>query len=195
MDKFYSINEAAAFSGKSQSTIKRLINPIRNDEDHPDREFLVPSPDEYARLKREGQPYNWRIAESFLLRKFPKADVQGESDRSPTASNNGVDRELYEALSKTISILENQLSEKDSQIREKDHQLREKDELINKFGGMTRELQSQLLLGAGQTRSRNESDVGQTEPFEEGHRNSSNSSNEPSFSDRHLPNLKRLFKR
>ena len=102
---------------------------------------------------------------------------------------------MYAALSKTISILENQLSEKDSQIREKDHQLREKDELINKFGGMTRELQSQLLLGSGQTRSPNESDVGQAEPVEVGHRNPSNAGDEPSFSDRHLPNFKRLFKR
>ncbi len=202
MQKHYTIKEAAAFTGKSQSTIKRLIAPIREDDSSVDRQQLLPSPEQYADLKKSGQPFNWQISEAFLRQHFPVVESndakQGaESSITPDQMKGITSDKLVEALTKTIDILENQLNEKDRQIKEKD-------ELVNKFGGMAQDLQKKLLLAPVTSATPPTAPPRQPTNLEQGidaevvsppprRKKQVRRTAKRSFADRHLPTFKRML--
>jgi len=201
MQKHYTIKEAAAVTGKSQSTIKRLIAPIREDESSADRHHLLPSPEQYAEFKKSGQPFNWQISDSFLRQRFPTVESNDtkQAAESPIMQDQmkGIASDkLFEALTKTIDILENQLNEKDRQIKEKD-------ELVNKFGAMAQELQKKLLAAPVTTPTPPSQpadpeqgiDAEVVSPPPSRPKNKSRSPAEQSFADRHLPTFKRMLQR
>ncbi|MCA8995166.1 MAG: hypothetical protein KDA88_24530, partial [Planctomycetaceae bacterium] len=67
MEQFLTVKDAAAFVGKSESTIKRLIHDVVQTVGHPDRESIQPSVDELAAKRAAGELYAWRIEREFLL--------------------------------------------------------------------------------------------------------------------------------
>jgi len=199
MQKHYTIKEAAIFAGKSESTIKRLIAPIREAASSADREHLLPSPKQYAKLKKSGEPFQWQMSEEFLRRHFPPLDVAGtkpnsQSNVTPDQMKSITTDKLVEALNRTIGILEGQLNEKDRQINEKD-------ELINKFGGMAQELQKKLLelpvaqANASTTQSEQGIDADVVSPKKTPPERSTQPTIKPTFAERHLPTFKRILQR
>ena len=144
-----SVSEARKLTGKSESTIKRLVREITADPEHPDRRCIHPSHEEVERLKATGDRYTWSIAEELLLRRFPP-DVAVDSDAVPSSKT------VPESV---VSVLQEQLRSKDKQLRTLETQLDRKDEQIANLNERQREtnilmksLQERLALDAPKTK-------------------------------------------
>lgn len=152
MAKYHSVKKAAEVTGKSESTIKRLLTSIKNDPDTPDRRHLLPTVDQYQRHKEDGTPFVWEISETLLQQRYPDsfiADVKEKGSGSlPSAEDLRTlnNNQLVGALNRTIDTLSNQLTAKDTQLANKDEQLNSQNELIEKLGGMAEALQKEMLL-------------------------------------------------
>src|SRR5262245_148444 len=65
---FLTVKEAAAKTGKSPSSIRRLIYPILENDEHADRPHIEPNPAEARVLRLKGENFAWRVSEEFLAR-------------------------------------------------------------------------------------------------------------------------------
>jgi hypothetical protein len=70
---FLTISEASEKTGRSLSTIRRLIKSISDNDAHADRAGIEPSPKEVTAYKKKGENFTWRIREDILLREFKGA--------------------------------------------------------------------------------------------------------------------------
>jgi hypothetical protein len=127
---FATVADARKLTGKSESTIKRLIREIVGDPDHPDRNAIQPSYAEMERLRDSGEPYIWKIDPSLLLRRFPPKGATAESGSSGVAIPSG---------DIVVQVLQEQLHSKDEQIRVLEKQLDRKDEQISNLNERQRE--------------------------------------------------------
>lgn len=114
------VREACEFTGKSESTIKRLIRDITANEDHPERDLVAPSAAELKAKRDSGEPYAWKIDRSLLERRYPPDeaapdDGSASNGRAESRGGESTDR-LVTVLEKTISVLEEELREKNRQI-------------------------------------------------------------------------------
>jgi len=139
-----SVKEATQFTGKSESTIKRLIREITADPNHADRHFISPSHEEVEKRRDAGEPYTWKISEDLLAARYGD-EGKGESDEttkqtSGEGSSADGDR-LINVLEKTITVLESELGQKNQQIAALQERQREQNLLM-------KNLQDQLLLAA-----------------------------------------------
>jgi hypothetical protein len=74
---YLTIAEAVAKTGRSASTIRRVIHAITKGDDHPDRAAVQPSPEEVEIAKQKGETFTWRIREDLLLRDAAPAAPAG----------------------------------------------------------------------------------------------------------------------
>lgn len=148
MDQHLTLSEARTVTGKSESTLKRLLREIVSDPTHPDRSYILPSPEEIARRKAANEPYAWKIDRQLLLRRFP-------ADEPAHASSGGVTEPTHHSAPADLmlKVLEEQLKSKDQQIRTLEVQLDRKDEQISNLNErmresnvLMRELQQRLAL-------------------------------------------------
>jgi hypothetical protein len=122
MKELLSVSEARKLTGKSESTIKRMIREITADQNHEDRGLIEPSHEELERRKAVKEPYVWKIAQALLEKRYPVHDPDHVSghDRSheggDSAINDMVQSQLIELLQTQIKTLEVQLDRKDEQI-------------------------------------------------------------------------------
>lgn len=100
---FMTIAEACEKTGRSASTIRRLIKSIAEDDTHTDRAAIEPSPKEVASYKKKGENFTWRIREDVLLREFKGALKEAKKEAS-------------EAKGDILDILQNELQLKNQQI-------------------------------------------------------------------------------
>ncbi len=100
---FFTISEAAEKTGRSLSTIRRLIKGIADDDNHADRAAIQPSPKEVAVFKKKDENFAWKIREDVLLREFKGALKDAK-------------KETAEARSDILGILQHELSLKNQQI-------------------------------------------------------------------------------
>ena len=100
---FLTIAEAIEKTGRSASTIRRIIRTIADDANHPDREGVEPSVKEVAALKKKGENFTWRIREDLLLRDSASAQKKEKKSSSETSSD-------------ILSILNKELELKNQQI-------------------------------------------------------------------------------
>jgi hypothetical protein len=128
---FASVAEARRLTGKSESTIKRLVREIVADPDHTDRGSIQPSHTEVSRLRSAGEPYVWKIDRELLLKRFPLK----EREEAAPAGGGPPAGELV------AQVLQEQLSSKDEQIANLGERQRETNVLM-------RELQARLALAA-----------------------------------------------
>jgi hypothetical protein len=129
-------SEAIKLTGKSESTIKRMLREIVADPMHGDRALIDPSHDEVEKRKAAGDSYVWRIAPELLLKRFP-VESTGEA---PTA-----DAPTGQPTSNlVVTILREQLQSKDEQIRTLEIQLDRKDDQIANLNERQRE--SNILM-------------------------------------------------
>jgi hypothetical protein len=143
MEQHLTLSEAQEFTGKSASTIKRMIAKVTADPQHPDRAHVLPSPEEVARRKAAKEPYAWKVNRDLLLRWFRPATAA--SGAKPGASPEGdAQAEIV------IQVLREQLQSKDEQIATLSKQLDRKDEQITALNDRQREFN--VLMGQLQQR-------------------------------------------
>lgn len=100
---FFTISEAAEKTGRSLSTIRRLIKGIADDDTHVDRAAVTPSPKEVAVFKKKDENFAWKIREDILLREFKGALKDAK-------------KETAEARGDIFAILQKELDLKNQQI-------------------------------------------------------------------------------
>jgi hypothetical protein len=148
LDQHLTLSEARNFTGKSETTLKRLIREITGELNHPDRAFLLPSPEEIERRRAAKEPYAWKIDRQLLLRRFPPETPAGHG------SGGGASQESVSAPPELmLQVLREQLQSKDQQIRTLETQLDRKDEQIGSLNErmresnvLMRELQQRLAI-------------------------------------------------
>ena len=72
MPEFLTITQAAQQTGRSASSIRRrIIYPILENDQHPDRSHIEPSVEEVQRLRMKGENFAWRVSRELLDRHGP----------------------------------------------------------------------------------------------------------------------------
>ncbi|MEZ5941105.1 MAG: hypothetical protein R3C18_06920 [Planctomycetaceae bacterium] len=160
MEQHLTVKEATQFSGKSESTIKRLIREIVNVPNHEDRGLILPTPADLEQRKAAGEPYVWKIDKALLEKRFPAEEMISESPEPLRTQSGGVsgDDRLISVLETTVTVLKEELIEKNKQIAEFQERQREQNLLIKNF-------QDQLRLVSSKSST---DEVVVNQPSEEG---------------------------
>lgn len=127
---FLTIAEAGKLTGRSASTIRRLIHTITETPAHPDREAVLPDPVAVAAFKKKGENFTWTVRQDVILSNFnaaPKEEKKAKAE--PTGD--------------IFSILQKELDLKNSQIEKQW-------EVIHSLNDRLRE--GNMLMGALQKR-------------------------------------------
>ena len=155
MSLFLTVKEAALRTGKSPSSIRRVIYPIVENDQHPDRSDILPSPEDALKLRMKGENFAWRISEELLLRAVP-TEATSEKEGSATTPHEGSD-----AGSELLAMLRRELDIKNQQITQQSEMLSRQMELISGLSERLGEgnvligsLQRQLMLPDTSTRAK-----------------------------------------
>ena len=144
MTNFLTVKEAAQVMGKSPSSIRRVIYPIIEDDNHADRGMIQPAPDD-ARTKRiNGEVFAWQIAEELLRRVMPP---ETDAKRENAATTKATGEEGSSAL---ITMLQRELDIKNEQIRQQADIINKQMELVSGLSERIRE--GNILMGTLQHR-------------------------------------------
>lgn len=137
MSLFLTVKDAAKKTGKSPSSIRRLIYPILDDDQHPDRHHIEPDVATARELRLQGENFAWKISEEFLARVVP------ESPAKTTATNKSAEspRENTDAI---VDILRKQLDIKDQQIAAQNEVIKGLSERVREGNILMGSLQQQL---------------------------------------------------
>jgi len=99
----FTITEAMEKTGRSASTIRRLIHTITKKDTHPDRAAVSPDPKRVAAYKKKGENFTWTIRGEVLMKHFDGAQKEGKKS-SPAMKGD------------ILSILQTELALKNQQI-------------------------------------------------------------------------------
>lgn len=147
MPKFLTVKEAAKLVGKSPSSIRRIIYPILENDQHPDRKDINPTPEDAKALRLKGENFPWRISEELLRREVPDAGTKTTADTKATPAQGG------DGSPAVIDMLRRELDIKNRQIETQSELLKELSERLREGNIMMRSLQQQLALTDGSTRN------------------------------------------
>ncbi len=110
MTPFLTVQEAARLTGKSPSSIRRIIYPIFHDDIHPDRQHVQPGVEEAASLRMKGENFAWKLSEELLRREVPD---DRSKEHSTTSSST---RTFAQSEDELLTILRRELDIKNAQI-------------------------------------------------------------------------------
>lgn len=147
MTKFLTVKEAAKITGKSPSSVRRIIYPILEDETHPDRHFIEPDVATAQALRLKGENFAWKISEELLER---VASEGGAKSKAEPKSNdaNGVHSDAI------IDILRKQLDIKDQQLATANDVIKGLSERVREGNILMGSLQQQLSPPAPSNRNK-----------------------------------------
>jgi hypothetical protein len=158
MPTFLTVKDAARLTGKSPSSIRRIIYPIINDDAHADRTQIRPSVEEALKLRTRGENFPWRLSEELLLREVPMAPPPGKGSDDASGP-------VLHAESELLAMLRRELDIKNQQITQQHELFAKQMELITGLGERLREgniliasLQQRLALTDGRTTTTPETD-------------------------------------
>jgi len=151
MTKFLNKQEAAAFIGKSESTLRKWRETITKKENHPNRDGIQPSATDVARFHSQKKPFEFIYSTDLLRTAFKISDDETQPIGEGTVATNSL-----------LKTLQDQLAVKDGQIAEKDSQITSLTEANKQIGERLRESQTlqlgmQQRLGIGPNQVGNES--------------------------------------
>lgn len=135
---FMTIADACDKTGRSASTIRRLIKSIADDDSHPDRSAIEPAPKEVAAFKKKGENFTWRIREDVLLREFKGALKEAK-------------KEVSEAKGDILDILQKELELKNHQIEKQWEVIHALNDRLREGNILMGSLQKRLALPLGDT--------------------------------------------
>jgi len=166
MDQHLTVSEAREFTGKSESTIKRLLREIVGDPQHADRLFILPSAEEVERRKAAKEPYVWKIDRQLLLRRFPHEEAAESGGVTPRPPANAASDLVMQVLQEQLNSKDEQLRTLEKQLDRKDEQIASLNERMRESNFLMRELQQRLAIAAP-TPAASESFVASARPSEE----------------------------
>lgn len=151
MSEFLTVKQSSRLTGRSESSIRRLIYPIIADNRHPDRLHIEPGVEDVQRLRMKGENFPWKISREFLDRVAPPKPGGGTMTEKPHAGA-WDDASLREV----VTLLREQLQQTNQQLLVKDQQIATASEIIKSLNDRMREgnilmgtLQRQLSLTSG----------------------------------------------
>jgi len=150
MPKFLTVKDAASLAGKSPSSIRRIIYPIIEKDQHPDRRHIQPTPEEVRQLRTKGENFAWRVSEELVRRALPPHETGSAAAAKPhtdTSSDRTAD---------LISMLQGELDIKNQQIAQQMELIKGLNERLREGNILMGSLQQQLALPAGPTRTKPE---------------------------------------
>lgn len=154
MTEFHTVKEAALLTGKSSSSIRRIIYPIIAAEQHPDREHVQPSVNEVRALRLKGASFAWRISDELLRRAVPAESLAEKGNEKPAGHRS------HEADADLLAVLRGEIEIKNQQIAQQSAMLSQQIELISGLSDRLGEgniliatLQQQLALPEGTQRA------------------------------------------
>ena len=139
MTDLLSVRDARKHTGKSESTLKRMLREIASDPQHEDRGLIQPSHEELEEKKKNGEPYHWKISKELLDKRYPPNEpihgmAHGVQQGRGESGLNGPSHSQF------IELLQNQITSKDAQINTLETQLDRKDEQIASWDKRTHEI-------------------------------------------------------
>jgi hypothetical protein len=152
MEQHLTVREAREFTGKSESTLKRLIREITGTAGHPDREFILPPAEEVARRRQSGDVFVWKINKDLLLRRFPRTEAgeEGSNGRDAAALRNddGNAAAIMQVLREQLLSKDRQIQTLETQLDRKDDQIKSLNDRMHESNILMRELQTRLAIAA-----------------------------------------------
>lgn len=144
MSAFLTVKEAARRTGKSPSSIRRIIYPIIQNDSHSDREHIEPSVEDVAKLRMKGENFAWRLSEELLRREVPNevAEEKGSSSTPP--------KDIADGNGALLAMLQRELDIKNQQITQQGELIAKQMELVTGLGERIRE--GNILIGSLQQR-------------------------------------------
>ncbi|MFL5330491.1 MAG: hypothetical protein ACJ8C4_16430 [Gemmataceae bacterium] len=136
MPTFVTVREAAERTGKSPSSIRRIIYPIIQNEGHADRKHIQPSVEEALQLRMKGETFAWRVSEELLRREVPETVNTERGTGKPAGAH---------ANEELLAMLRGELEIKNRQINQQSELISKQMELISGLSERLRE--GNILLG------------------------------------------------
>jgi hypothetical protein len=156
MSKFLTVKEAAEIAGKSTSSIRRIIYPILENDQHPDRHHIEPDVKTAKALRVKGENFAWKLSRELLRREVPEGGAKGTAaSKSSSIASNDQSAAIIEMLRNELGIKNTQIATQTDLLKGLSERLREGNILIGS-------LQTQLSLTDGSARKR--SDAVEAEP-------------------------------
>ena len=137
MTNFLTVKEAAKLTGKSPSSIRRILYPILEDNRHPDRHHIEPDVATAKSLRVQGENFAWKISEELLRREVPEGGVKPKGE----SKSRGIGDDQSAAI---IEILRGQLDIKDQQISAQNDVIKGLSERVREGNILMGSLQQQL---------------------------------------------------
>lgn len=141
MPEFLTVKEAAKLTGKSASSIRRVIYPIVENDQHPDRHHVQPGIEEVHQLRMKGEIFGWRLSEELLRREVPVTNPSTNPDEIHRES----DARRSDGL---LDMLRRELDIKNGQITQQSELIGKQMEVINGLSERLRE--SNHIIGSQQ---------------------------------------------
>ncbi len=146
MPAFLTVKEAAALTGKSPSSIRRIFYPILENPRHPDRHHIEPDEKQAKALRLKGDTFAWKISEELLQREVQSKSRNQSGPVKPTPVNG--DR----GSAAVIEMLQRELGIKNKQIDTQNELLKELSQRLREGNILMGSLQQQLALTDGSHR-------------------------------------------
>lgn len=134
---FLTITEAAERTGRSESTIRRIIRSIADSKAHADRSAIEPSPAEVAAFKKKGENFTWRIREEVVMREFAAAQ---KTDKKAKVESGEI-----------LSLLQRELDLKNKQIEKQWDVIQSLNDRLREGNILMGSLQQRLALPTAQS--------------------------------------------
>jgi hypothetical protein len=148
MVNFLTMKEAATLTGKSPSSIRRIIYPIIHDDKHADRKHIRPTIEEVKQLRSKGENFPWRVSEGLLRREVPLSEASTKPRSATHGSSAATGSEaLVDMLRRELDIKNQQITQQMDLINGLSERLREGNILIGS-------LQKHLALPDGANRAK-----------------------------------------
>lgn len=116
---FLTIAEAMEKTGRSASTIRRLIHTIAKNDTHPDRGAVSPDPKKVAAYKKKGENFTWHIREDVVIKNFEGAQSK---EKKSVAVGRG---DIFAILEKELELKNQQIEKQWEVIHALNDRLRE----------------------------------------------------------------------
>ena len=149
MPHFLTVKEAAKLTGKSPSSIRRILYPILKRDKHPDRSHIEPDVATAKTLRVKGENFAWKVSEELLRREIPEGEEKAKVE--PKFGPVGGDQSpvIIEMLRKELDIKNRQIETQNDLLKGLTERLREGNILMGS-------LQQQLALTDGSSRNKSE---------------------------------------
>lgn len=120
---YLTIAEAVEKTGRSPSTIRRIIRSITDRKTHPDRIGIDPAPGAVEQFKKKGGNFTWKICEDVLLKNLRR--VQYEEKKLSSSSIQTSGGSILDILQKELEIKNRQIEKQGEIIQSLNERLRE----------------------------------------------------------------------